>query len=375
MKCFHFLFFIIFISCNAQKDFTYRKIPLKYDYLFMDDFARRTEILKKLKNPFNISVLLPKNYDKTGNADYTEILQKAIFDHREIIFPMGTFKVNKKGLTIPGNTKVYFEENSILKLEKNNLIRYEILRIHDVENVEVYYANIVGDRYSHSGKEGEWGFGISIQDSKNIILYKPIVRNCWGDGIFIGSEGKILSKDITINGGLVDNNRRNGISVTSVINLNLLNTVAANSNGTFPKAGIDIEPSNNWEFIKNVNLVNIVTFNNEEDGLSIVLAALKASEIKSVTINIKQHKDVYSKFGMGLLMDNKKLIGKLPVGVIDIQNVSYEKNKVGSIRNYSQTPDNNIKINIRGIKSDNKLRNLLNREVIPDNLKIISVGK
>jgi hypothetical protein len=360
------------ISCNAQADFTYRKIPFTYDHLYKDTFLKRAEILKTLNDPFYISSLLPEKYDKTGEVDYTQIFQKAIFEHREVVFPAGIFKINQQGLTLPSNTKVYFDENSILKLEKNSLIRYEILRIHDAENVEVYYANIIGDRYLHSGNAGEWGFGISVQDSKNIMLYKPIVKNCWGDGIFIGSEGKILSKDIIINGGLVDNNRRNGISITSVINLSLSNIIASNSNGTFPKAGIDIEPSNNWEFIKNVNLLNIVTYNNEEDGLSIVLAALKAPDAKIVSINIRGHKDLFSKFGMGLLMDNKKLIGKLPVGEINIENVSYEKNKIGNIRNYSQTPSNAIKINIKNIKSDNKIPNLLDQEVVPDNLKIMN---
>lgn len=363
------------MSCNAQKDFAYRNIPSKYDYLFTDNFVKRNEILKKLKNPFNVSAVLPEKYDKSGHADYTQILQKAIFEHREIIFPGGIFKINKKGLTIPSNTKIYFEENCLFQLEKNRLVRYEILRIHDVENVELYYANILGDRYEHLGKEGEWGFGISIQDSKNIMLYKPIVKDCWGDGIFIGSEGKILSKDVEINGGLVDNNRRNGISVTSVVNLYLSNIVAANSNGTFPKAGIDIEPSNNWEYINNVNLFNILTYNNEEDGLSIVLAALKAPASKVISIDVKKHMDLYSKFGMGILMDNKKLIGKLPVGVINIQNVNYEKNAVGSIRNYSQTPNNNIKININNIRSDLKLPNLLNQQIVPNNLKITNIGK
>ncbi|WP_417431771.1 hypothetical protein [Halpernia sp.] len=292
-----------------------------------------------------------------------------------IIFPSGNFFINKKGLTIPNNRTIYFEENAILDFEKNDFIRYEILRIHSVENVNIYYANIIGDRNIHTGTKGEWGFGISIQDSDNIYLYKPIVKNCWGDGIFIGSEGKIVSKNIKIEGGLVDNNRRNGISVTSAISLSLSNIVAANSNGTAPESGIDFEPSHNWEFMENINVNNLTTFNNQEEGLLIVLVRLKAPKVKKVSININQHQDLYSKYGMAFMLEEKTIEGKLPIGTINIQNVSYTNNKVGNIRNFSQTPENNIKINITKLKPNRNIEQIFDNKVIPNNLIIKQISK
>lgn len=371
----YLFFFVIVFSCQAQSDFTYKKIPSAYDALYKDSTAKRKTVFKNLKKPFYIATLLPKNYDITGKKDYTAIFQKALKENREVVFPKGKFFINKSGLTIPSNTKVFFEENAVLYFEKNNLIRYEILRIHDVQNVEVYFANIVGDRYTHTGKDGEWGFGISIQDSKNIYLYKPIVKDCWGDGIFIGSEGKIVSENVIVNGGLVDNNRRNGISVTSAIGLTISNVVAANSNGTFPKAGIDLEPSNNWEFMQNINVNNVVTFNNDEDGLLIVLVRLKAPQSKTVNIIIENHIDQYSKYGLAMMLEDKKIIGKLPIGQIQIRNVNYSNNKVGDIRNYSPTADNNIKILIDKISSTNTREKLFSSEIIPNNITIQNSGK
>ncbi len=375
MQNFKYIFLLLILSCHAQSDFRYRDIPAEYEYLYKDTPEKRAEVLKNLKNPFFIKTLLPKNYDITGKADYTAIFQTALLHNREVVFPKGKFFINKKGLTIPSNTKVYFEENSVLHFEKNNMIRYEILRIHEVENVQVYYANIVGDRNTHTGKDGEWGFGISIQDSKNVLLYKPIVKDCWGDGIFIGSEGKIKSQNVTVDGGLVDNNRRNGVSVTSIIGLKLSNLIAANSNGTFPKSGIDFEPSLNWEFMEEVNVNNIVTFNNQEDGLLIVLVNLKAPREKNVSININQHTDLYSKYGMGLMLEKKELPGKLPLGFINIQNVNYKYNINGDIRNYSLIPDNKIKIMISNLKSNNKTDRVFNSHVVPNNLTIKNSGK
>lgn len=375
MRFLKYLLLLAIFSCQAQVDFHYRKIPVEYESFYKDPAIKRSEILKNLRTPFHMRSVLPANYDTSGRADYTPLFQEALIKNREVVFPSGKFFISKKGLTVPSNTKIYFEEDSELLFEKNDLRRYEILRIHDVENVEIYYANITGDRETHTGNTGEWGFGISIQDSKNIYLYKPIVKNCWGDGIFIGSEGKILSEDITVEGGLVDNNRRNGLSVTSVIGLQVSHFIAANSNGTFPKAGIDFEPSNNWEFMENADINNIVTFNNEEDGLLIVMAALKAQESKKVLIRINSHKDIYSKYGLGLMMENEKLPGKLPVGNILIQNLTYLNNKSGDIRNYSLRPNNNIKIIIDKLQSNNRNERIINSEIIPNNLTIINSAK
>ena len=358
------------MSCQAQTDFRYKAIPAKYEYLYKDSPARRGDVLKKLQSPFYVKSLLPKNYDQSGKVDYTAYFQRALLQNREVVFPSGKFFIGKQGLTVPSNTKVYFEENCVLYFEKNDFIRYEILRIHDVQNVEIYYANIVGDRYSHTGTKGEWGYGISIQDSKNIMLYKPVVKDCWGDGIFIGSDGKILSENVIVDGGLVDNNRRNGVSVTSMINLQLSNIVAANSNGTFPKAGIDFEPSNNWEFMEKIKVNNIFTFNNEEDGLLIVLVRLKADKIKTVSMDINKHVDTYSKYGMAVFLEDKKLMGKLPVGTININNVTYNDNKVGDIRNYSLSPDNQVKVNISSVKSNRENSRIINSDIIPNNLTI-----
>lgn len=375
MRFLKYLFLLAMVSCQAQAEFRYRKIPVEYNSFYKDSAIKRSEILKNLKFPFQIRTILPANYDTSGMADYTQIFQASLIQNREVVFPTGKFFINKKGLTIPSNTKIYFEENSELLFEKNDLSRYEILRIHDVENVEIYYANIIGDRESHTGNKGEWGFGISVQDSKNIYLYKPVVKNCWGDGIFIGSEGKILSENITVQGGLVDNNRRNGLSITSVIGLYISDFIAANSNGTFPKAGIDFEPSNNWEFMENAVVKNIVTYNNEEDGLLIVTAALKATDPKRVSIMIDSHKDTHSRFGLGLMMENEKLQGRLPAGNISIKNLTYSNNKSGDIRNYSLVPNNNIKIIIDKLQSNNAADRIISSRVIPDNLTIIYSAK
>ena len=95
---------------------------------------------------------------------------------------------------------------------------------------------------------------ISINDvvchgipSKDIIL-----KDAWGDGIYINNGTNITTQNI-----LCDNNRRQGVSIIKVDGYHSLNDKIINTNGTSPEYAIDIEPNSNTDYIKNVVIVNI----------------------------------------------------------------------------------------------------------------------
>jgi hypothetical protein len=102
---------------------------------------------------------------------------------------------------------------------------------------------ITGDVITHLGTTGEWGHGISILAGGNgCIVEDADVRQCWGDGIYIG--GGVT--DIVLIRGAYEENRRNGLSATGVAGLkidggkfNRNGTI----NGTSPKGGICLEPN------------------------------------------------------------------------------------------------------------------------------------
>src|SRR5690606_12146781 len=163
--------------------------------------------------------------------------------------------------------------------------------------VQIISPVIIGDIESHRGNSGEWGMGIAIRSSKNIVISSPHISNCWGDGIYVGENQKNgPSRDIQISNAVIDNNRRNGISITSVNTLQITNSIISNSNGTLPMTGIDIEPGNENEEIKNVVISNVTTFNNHKAGIVVNLSKLSANGKKdhNVSINIDSHKDEFS---------------------------------------------------------------------------------
>lgn len=247
---------------------------------------------------------LPKNYVKDGSVDYSSYIQKGITENENVKMPNFPVLIAGTGLTLKDNSVIYFLKQSKLILKENALTNYEVLKIHNLKNVTIYNPNIYGDRNKHTGTKGEWGMGISIKSSSDVTIYNPVIQNCWGDGIYIGND-KISPVDITIKGGYINNNRRNGISIISGKNIKISDVAISNTNGTLPMSGIDVEPNNNSNILEEINLDNIYTFNNAENGIGVILIYLIGEKQKEVSLNINSHVDEKSK--RGFLMGGNKL--------------------------------------------------------------------
>src|SRR5439155_970637 len=112
-------------------------------------------------------------------------------------------------------------------------------------DITIIGGTIEGDRYVHLGTEGEYGMGIMLRSSLRIRVVGTTLRDCWGDGVWVGDatyKQDTPSRDITLQSIICDNNRRQGLSVGSVIGLEVVGGVFKNTNGTAPSAGIDLEP-------------------------------------------------------------------------------------------------------------------------------------
>ncbi|MGZ9868311.1 right-handed parallel beta-helix repeat-containing protein [Priestia endophytica] len=245
------------------------------------------------KDSINVSVT---SFAANGNdkEDDTKYIQEAIdFISREgggtVIFPKGTYYINTiQSIRLRENITLKFNDGVTLKAIPNASPNYEVLRIHDVSNVSLKgKVEIIGDRDQHEGDSGEWGFGISIRGSNNIYIEDPIISDFWGDGIYIGSTNKQdYSKNITISNPKMSNNRRQGISIISAINLKIINPIVNNTNGIAPESGIDLEPNNNQEYLQNIRILNPVLNNNKGYELLIYLENLENSK-NDVSITVE----------------------------------------------------------------------------------------
>lgn len=347
MRSFLIFLLIVNLSC-AQEKFNYKVVPEAY--------IKKADVTSSFNNlktkAFQAVKLLPSNYKKDGSEDYTAYIQKAINENTTVLLPNFPILINDKGLQLKDNSTLLFDVNSQINLKASEKGGYTILGINNKKNVSIYNAKIVGDRNNHIGTTGEWGMGISINNASNINIYNSTIKNCWGDGIYIG--GKSFSSNINIVGGLIDNNRRNGISIISGDNILLQNLLISNSNGANPQTGIDLEPNTQQNKKLNVTLRSVVTFNNMLSGLAFHLDNFKGNEIENdVQISVDDYKDFYSRNGISYSnrksQIKKKLAGNIMLNNIDLK---YNQNPFRYLYNNSSLDNINLKVN--NFKSDHK---------------------
>ncbi len=294
---------------------------------------------KHFSNAAYAETYLPRNFDKSGNTDYTDFIQKAVNENTKIIFPNYPVLISDQGISLKSNQYILFQPNSKLILKGSKKGGYEMIKINNIANVKAYFLNIEGDKYIHLSNQGEWGHGVSIKSSSNIMLYKPMISKCWGDGIYIGQETAV-PQNITIDGGLINDNRRNGISVISGIDITLKNITISNTKGHNPQSGIDIEPNSSKNRLTNIVLNNITTKNNAVHGIIISTGNLNGST-QPISININNHKDYNSAIALGLGVTRNNINYIQPLnGNITISNSTYTLPGTAFIRNYKGKKSN-----------------------------------
>lgn len=299
-------------------------------------------------NAKDLTDYLPDDYVKDGSVDYTSELQKGIDENIAVIFPDFSIRINDAGLHLKSNSKIFFNKNSKLILSSSNKGTYCMLCIENVENINLFNVSLIGDKSNHLDDKGQWGMGIRILNSKNIKIYSPQIEECWGDGIYIGNKSKTFSEHVLIRNAYLNNNRRNGMSITSGRKIKIKNSTFSNSNGQNPQSGIDIEPNSNSDIIEKVKLKDITTFNNLKMGVIISTGNLAGPIKKNVSINIKNHTDLYSNFALGIAFtrrENIKNYGPENIsGNLNLRHLKYIDNEVFIFNNTNLESKIKVKI-------------------------------
>ena len=199
-----------------------------------------------------------------GVTDDTESIQLAI-DYAyannisKIIIPEGEYIISNdtnnratSGILVKSNQEITMTKNTILRYKSTTSEYYNLFNLNNVVNVKITGGKLIGDRDAHMSDTGEWGMGIQIYESRNIIIDNVDICDMWGDCIYIGGnnysndplENGIEPCDITICNCTLNNSRRQGISIVYGNEINIENCDILNINGTLPEYGIDIETSN-----------------------------------------------------------------------------------------------------------------------------------
>lgn len=226
----------------------------------------------------------------------------------QILMITGQSRIDSTGLTLRSNTHIRFAQGASIKLLAHNTDSYQMMRVWDVNNVNIESPYLDGSKSLNSATSGEWGMGISIAGSTNVTITSPTTINCWGDGIYIAnsySGSGAVSKTVTISNHLADGCRRQGATITSGDTITFNNPVWQNIAGTAPQAGLDIEPDDNTAVLHAIRIVSPTTNNCTGPGIQVYLGSFAGPVAKVVDIQITNHND------------NSQAIGPYGVGGLD----------------------------------------------------------
>ena len=176
--------------------------------------------------------------------------------NNKVIIEAGDYFVSAKKnlsscLLVGSNTELIID--GTIKLVPNNYEGCDIIKL-EGDNIIVHgRGTIIGDKYTHTGNQGEWGMGIKVYEGKNIKIYDLTIQECWGDCIYIGGR----SKNIEVNNCDLSHGRRQGISITSAQKVTIRNCRISHVSGTEPEFAIDVEPNKNC-LVDNVLVEDVV---------------------------------------------------------------------------------------------------------------------
>jgi hypothetical protein len=197
--------------------------------------------------------------------------------------------IDTTGLTIPSNSNIRFIGNGALKLiGPYSTDTYNMLLIDTVSNVLIFNPKLYGSKELNTLTTGEYGMGINIRGAcTNIGVYKPMIWDCWGDGIYIGSGNP---SGLEIQSPRIYNVRRNGISVISTTGLTLSDVEVSNVIDTNPKAAIDFEPNSNADKLSGINVIGFRSIRCQ-NGLAFSFQNVPGATAQVIGINISGFED------------------------------------------------------------------------------------
>jgi hypothetical protein len=218
-----------------------------------------------------------------GTTDNTATFVKLLGDgNRTIYVPKGDYATGP--LFIPGRT--------ILILEPGTVIR-DLGRLRDTdrvltilsEDVQIHGlgSSVVADRGSYTS--GEQRHGVFIYGAHRVLIDGLESTGHSGDGFYIGGRPGLPATDVMLKGVRSENDRRQGLSITSGRRIRVVDSEFSNTNGTAPEFGIDLEPNHPNDFLDDVILLRPNTRANLGGGIMIYLEHIDTSTYPvSVTI-------------------------------------------------------------------------------------------
>ncbi|WP_208326563.1 NosD domain-containing protein [Algibacter lectus] len=272
--------------------------PQTKDTSFYFDPRRWGIIEGKVSN--EIAISNSSIFNKVINLAKEYGITNFIIDEMDAYFGVGN-NPSHYALRLPSNINLMMSDNTNIRVQPNSYAWNDLILCWEADNILISGGKLWGDRYTHdyeseSGTH-EFGYLINFKAVHNSVIDNVELHEATGDGFHIlggsdrNADGSLKpnrreSINVTIKNCLINDNRRDNISVVDGRNIFIENNTfrkagndsdspSANAKSVSPRVAVMIEsrekvaPDGNsvykWEITENVHIKNNVFENNRAD--------------------------------------------------------------------------------------------------------------
>ncbi|WP_100611542.1 right-handed parallel beta-helix repeat-containing protein [Confluentibacter lentus] len=257
--------------------------------------------------------------------DATKAFKLAIESSNDtIVFDKGIWNIGPINLNNISGKTIIFESGVIVKSlpDKFKATNASLLKMINCNNIEIigYGAEFKMNKEEYSKyNDSEHRMSIALYGVNNVKIKGLLINESGGDGIYISSTGnpedQKPSKNIEIQDCVIKNQYRQGMSIISVENLVVKNCIFTKTSGVLPGAGLDIEPNNKYNKLKNIYFEGCSFTYNDHAGIALSLSNL---DINSDPLDITFNKCYLS---MNHSETNTYAAGEIVIGANDLSPV------------------------------------------------------
>jgi hypothetical protein len=209
-------------------------------------------------------------------------------EHPWILRANGTAPPNKGAVQLRSNQRLILEDGVELRAMRGAFFGTGdcLLQANMVENLTIvgYGATLRMWREDYARPpypKGEWRMGLSLRGVRNVGVFGLTIRESGGDGIYLDASEQVKGaptdrfncENVAIRDVHSLRNFRQGASIIGGVNISVSGSTFADTAGTPPSAGVDLEPDNTAQRISRVSFHNCTFRNNSGAGVDIFLLA------------------------------------------------------------------------------------------------------
>lgn len=199
-----------------------------------------------------------------GKADDTAALKMTFAAAKKVVIKNGTYLISDT-IDVESDAVIEISNAKILSTATEN--KKYIFDLTGKDNVKIYGDNATLEM---SKPETAQQACVAIFDAHNILLDGLKLAKAGGDGIIIGGSTKKIAQDVFVSNCIIDNSRRNGISIVGAVdNVKIQNCVIKNTSGAIPQLGIDIETWSPELINKNIEISHCRFENNATGAVTV----------------------------------------------------------------------------------------------------------